>query len=661
MCGIAGFWRPSGLGAGADHVLAGMTDAIARRGPDADGAWLDAGRGVALGHRRLAIIDLSPHGAQPMASADGRYVIVYNGEIYNFPDLRARLDAGGQAPEWRGRSDTEVLLAAISAWGLDAALAALNGMFAFALWDRQTGMLTLARDRFGEKPLYYGWSGSGERRTLLFASDLAALHAHPDFAPAIDPAAVALLTRFGHIPDPRSIYHGVAKLLPGTRLTIGADGGESRQVFWDSLTEYTAAAGQGRFAGSAEDAVDETERLLGAAVVRQSVADVPLGTFLSGGIDSSLVTALLQKHSSRPVKSFSIGFTEAAYDESAHARAVARHLGTDHHELIVSPADAQAVIPQLPEIYSEPFADSSQIPTYLVARMARTQVTVALSGDAGDELFGGYNRYAHATGTWPKLERVPAPLRRIAAAALAAVPPAAWDATLGRLLAGRVVTLGDKLHKGAGVLASADGDALYAALLTLNADAANMVRHGCVGDGFEHRDLRCIVHLSLADRMMAMDAIHYLPGDILTKVDRAAMAVSLETRVPMLDVDLVRLAWSLPFTMKLRDGVTKWPLRQLLYRHVPRALIDRPKQGFGVPIHEWLRGPLKAWADDLLTDRAHPLDEYYDAAAIMALWRRHQSGQANLQHQLWPILMFQGWRMSQSNGMSKALRCEDVA
>lgn len=646
MCGIAGFWRPSGLDAAANHVLTAMTDAIARRGPDADGAWLDRDRGVALGHRRLAIIDLSPHGAQPMTSANERYVVVYNGEIYNFRDLRARLDACGQAPAWRGRSDTEVLLAAITAWGLDAALAALNGMFAFALWDRQTGTLTLARDRFGEKPLYYGWSGNGEQRTLLFASDVAALRAHPDFAPAIDPAAVALLTRFGHIPDSRSIYYGVAKLLPGTRITIGADGGENSHIFWDSLKEYSAAAGQGRFGGSAEDAVDETERLLGAAVVRQSVADVPLGTFLSGGIDSSVVTALLQKHSNRPVKSFSIGFTEAAYDESAHARAVAHHLGTDHHELIVSPADAQAVIPQLPEIYSEPFADSSQIPTYLVARMARAQVTVALSGDAGDELFGGYNRYVHATGTWPKLARVPTPLRRLAGAALTGVSPAIWDATLGRLLAGRVVTLGDKLHKGAGVLASADGDALYTALLTLNADAAAIVRHGRVGDGFEHRDLSGIAHLPLADRMMAMDAIHYLPGDILTKVDRAAMAVSLETRVPMLDVDLVQLAWSLPIAMKLRDGASKWPLRQLLYRHVPRELVDRPKQGFGVPIHEWLRGPLKAWADDLLNDGTHALGEFFDADAIMAQWQRHQSGQANLQHQLWPILMFQGWRMA---------------
>jgi asparagine synthase (glutamine-hydrolysing) len=643
MCGIAGFWRPSGLGSDASATLQAMTAAIERRGPDAKGAWIDAERGIALGHRRLAIIDLSPGGAQPMDSADGRYTIVYNGEIYNFRDLCDELEAAGHAPAWRGHSDTEILLACLSAWGLDRTLAALNGMFAFALWDRQNCELSLARDRMGEKPLYYGWTGQGDRRVLLFASDLAALHAHPDFRPAVDPEAVSLLTRYGHIPDPRTIYCDVRKLLPGTSLSIDRSGGETARAYWDSLAEYSAAS-QNPFGGDANAAVDELERLLGAAVARQSVADVPLGTFLSGGIDSSAVTALLQANTSRPVKSFSIGFSDSDYDESRHARAVAAHLGTDHQELIVSPKDAQAVIPMLPDIYSEPFADSSQIPTFLVARMAREQVTVALSGDAGDELFAGYNRHVQARNMWPRLERIPRPLRRIAGGMMTAVAPSVWDATLGRLMAKHMVGVGEKLHKAAGAIAASDGDALYSALISTNRDPGKLLRQNGHADGFEGRELDLIARLPLADRMMAKDAIHYLPGDILTKVDRAAMAVSLETRVPMLDVDVIRFAWSLPIEMKLNNGVSKWPLRQLLYRHVPRHLIERPKQGFGVPIHDWLRGPLRDWAEALLSDPANPLDEYFDSAAVNALWQRHLSGAGNHQHQLWPIFMFQAWR-----------------
>lgn len=647
MCGIAGFWRPSGLDEGSAARLEAMTRAIARRGPDAAGAWIDRDRGVALGHRRLAVIDLSESGAQPMASADGRYTIVYNGEIYNFQDLRVRLEEEGAAPRWRGHGDTEVLLAAISAWGIDLALAAVNGMFAFALWDRQTGQLTLARDRMGEKPLYYGWAGQGAQRTLLFASDLAALHACPACERTIDDRAVALLFRFGHIPDPWSIYAGISKLRPGTCVTLAADGSENARAYWDSLTEYAHAAGEGRFTGTAEDAVDRLEEILGRAIMRQAEADVPLGTFLSGGIDSSTVTALLQKHSAQPVKSFSIGFTENTYDESPHARAVARHLGTEHHELIVSPEHVQNSIPLLPGIYSEPFADSSQLPTFLVAQMARGEVTVALSGDAGDELFAGYNRYVYANSTWPCLRLIPRPLRALAGRGMTAVSPGGWDALLARPLAGRMVGVGEKLHKAADVLASADGDALYKALLDVNRSSNAYLRHPSACDGFEGRALDRIAHLPLPDRMMAMDAIHYLPGDILTKVDRAAMAVSLETRVPMLDVEVMRFAWSLPVSLKLREGLSKWPLRQVLYRHVPRALLERPKQGFGVPIHAWLRGPLRPWAEAQLFGNSQPLDDYFDPAAVTGLWQRHLSGAENCQHQLWPILMFQAWRQAQ--------------
>ena len=644
MCGIAGLWKPAGLDETASIQLRAMTDAITRRGPDSEGQWLDHARGIALGHRRLAIIDLSPAGHQPMESADGRYMIAYNGEIYNFEDLRQGLEAEGYSGNWRGHSDTEVFLAAVSSWGMDRALAAVNGMFALALWDRQEGTLTLARDRMGEKPLYYGWVGNGAERSLLFASDLACFKAHSQFSPVIDSEAVALLSRYLHIPEPRSIYANVAKLMPGTAQVYSADGTYRTIQFWDALAEYAKARGPGRFGGTAEEAVDALEQVLGAAVARQSVADVPLGTFLSGGVDSSAVTALLQARASQPVRSFSIGFDDPAYDESIHAQAVARHLGTDHHELIVSPQDAMAVIPQLPSIYSEPFADSSQIPTFLVARMARAHVTVSLSGDAGDELFAGYNRHVHGHSSWPRLARIPAIFRQALGKAITAVSPATLDATLGRLLAGRMVTVGDKLHKSAGALSARDGDALYAALISINQNPDRFLRQPGTSDGFEGRNLAAIAGLPLVDRMMAKDAVHYLPGDILTKVDRAAMAVSLETRVPMLDVDVMRFAWSLPAEIKLREGISKWPLRQLLYRHVPKALIERPKQGFGVPIDHWLRGPLRDWAETLLFDTAHPLEDYFDRKAVTTLWQRHLSGAGNMQHQLWPILMFQGWR-----------------
>ncbi len=644
MCGIAGYWRPSGLDEGAAEQLIAMTDVIARRGPDAEGHWLDAEHGVAMGHRRLAIIDLSPTGQQPMESADGRYVIVFNGEVYNFQDLRARLDTTGTRHTWRGHSDTEVLLAALSVWGLERMLKAINGMFAFALWDRKLGHLTLARDRMGEKPLYYCWAGSGDDRSLLFGSELSALRTHRLFQGDINPEAVALLMRYLHIPEPHSIYRNVAKLMPGTAITFAADGAATTHVYWDTLSEYAKAATTGRFTGDGTAAIDALEAALGAAVARQSIADVPLGTFLSGGVDSSAITALMQAGSSRPVKSFSIGFTEAAYDESPHARAVAEHLGTDHHELIVSPEAAQAVIPNLPSIYSEPFADSSQIPTFLVAQMAREKVTVALSGDAGDELFAGYNRHVHGHLSWPKLSRLPGPLRQLAAQVMTGVSPATWDATLGRFLASKVTTLGDKLHKSAGVLSARDGNALYAALISINQQPDQLLRQAGTSDGFEGRNLAVVAGLPLVDRMMAKDAVHYLPGDILTKVDRAAMAVSLETRVPMLDVDVMRLAWSLPAELKLQNGVNKWPLRQLLYRHVPKALIERPKQGFGVPIDRWLRGPLRDWAESLLSDTCYPLDEYFHRENVIAMWNQHLSGRKNFQHQIWPILMFQGWR-----------------
>lgn len=642
MCGIAGFWRPSGLGVTDPKILEAMTNSIVRRGPDAGGSWLDQNRGIALGHRRLSIIDLTESGAQPMFSADGRFVITYNGEIYNFEDIRQQLLAEGRHFNWRGHSDTEVILAAITSWGLGRTLKALNGMFAFALWDRKHERLTIARDRMGEKPLYYGWVGSGPRRTFLFASDLAAFRPYPDFEPEIAPESLGLLLRFGHIPDPHCIYRNIQKLRPGTLLSFDANGNENAEIYWDTLKEYVSAQAD-PFSGSQADAVNELERLLMQAVKRQSVADVPLGTFLSGGIDSSAITALLQASSNSPVKSFSIGFTVDEYDESPHAKAVANHLGTDHHELIVSPTEAQAVIPSLPSFYSEPFADSSQVPTYLVSRMARDVVTVALSGDAGDEMFAGYNRHVHAHKSWPILSKLPAPLRSASKHVIEAISPTGWD-KIGHLLAqGKVSGLGEKLHKAANILAAPNGEALYDGLLSLNSDPnALSVSQICL-NGFEGHDLSQLSSLSLTDQMMAKDCIHYLPGDILTKVDRAAMAVSLETRVPMLDVDVMRFAWSLPVEIKLSGGVTKWPLREVLYRHVPKKLIERPKQGFGIPIHIWLRGPLREWADSLLNLADNAM--YFNMAEVDKMWSAHLSGYRNYQHKIWPILMFNSWRL----------------
>lgn len=644
MCGIAGFWRPGGVDASAVSAITLMTDSIRHRGPDDSGSWIDAEAGLVFGQRRLAIIDLSAEGHQPMHSRDGRYVIVFNGEIYNFADLRARLDAEGATDGWRGHSDTEVLLAAIQHWGLPSALKAANGMFAFALWDRATRKLILARDRMGEKPLYFGWQGAGADRAFLFGSDLASLRAHPSFEGRINHDSVAMMTRYLYVPEPYSIYEGITKLTPGTWLSIGADGTSHVSVYWDTLSEYEAANDAGRFQGSAEEAVDAVEAALSRAVARQSIADVPLGAFLSGGVDSSTVVALMQAQSVRRVKTFSIGFTVDSYNEAPFARAVAEHLGTEHEELIVGPDEAMAVIPDLAGIYSEPFADSSQIPTILVSRMARQQVTVALSGDAGDELFAGYNRHLHGYATWPRLSATPRLLRSVASVSIHAVPPSVIDRLAGLLTNGRLKNAGEKLHKAAGVVDATSVDELYDRLVSLNGPGSGLMKSGGSAGQGKITAFEALCNLHPVDQMMALDATQYLPGDILTKVDRAAMSASLETRVPMLDVDVMRLAWSLPVEFKIRDGQTKWPLRQVLYRHVPKELIDRPKAGFGIPIGDWLRGPLRDWAEALLDDRANPLSDYFEPRTVWGMWHDHLSGKRNSQHRLWPVLMFQAWR-----------------
>ncbi len=573
-----------------------------------------------------------------------RFVLVFNGEIYNFKELRETLTAAGTG--FNGHSDTEVLLEGFVHWGVEQTLARANGMFAIALWDRRERVLHLARDRFGEKPLYYGWHDG----TLLFASELKAFRAWPDFQPAIARDALTLYLRHNYIPEPHCIFEGYYKLLPGTRLSVRP--GESRNVapvsYW-TLAEAIARGDRNQYTGTPAEAVTALDRALSRAVGLRMVADVPLGAFLSGGIDSSTVVALMQAQSARPVRTFSIGFTIEAYDEAPHARAVAAHLGTDHTELYVSPEETQAVIPDLAVMYDEPFADSSQIPTFLVSRLARQHVTVAMSGDAGDELFAGYTRYTLAIALWARVQRLPLALRTSASWVLRAIAPTRWDrlfSTLAPLLPARArqPMAGDKLHKLANLLAISDPIAMYWRLISLWSEPARVVIGAPEPASIMALAANAPADLSQVERMMYLDTLHYLPGDILAKVDRASMAVSLEARVPLLDHEVVELAWSLPESFKLRDGVGKWPLREVLARYVPRALFERPKMGFGIPIDAWLRGPLRAWAEDLLAESRLREAGYFEPAAVRGAWQAHLAGGENLQYHLWGILMFEAWR-----------------
>ena len=650
MCGFVGFMGGvSSYGhVGDEAMLKRMADTITYRGPNDAGYWCDGDHRVGLGHRRLSIVDLSPAGHQPMQSSSGRYMIAFNGEIYNHPLLRQALEATGKAPSWRGHSDTETLLAGVDAWGIQGTVERAIGMFAFAVWDRQTSTLTLGRDRLGEKPLYYGWQGRGNDAVFLFGSELKALRAHPAFESNINRGALSLQLRHNYIPAPYSIYDGIAKLLPGSLLTVSQQQREPKVWAYWSGAQVAKSGVANAFVGSAEQAVDALEVLLKDAVRQQMMADVPLGAFLSGGVDSSTIVALMQAQSSRPVKTFTIGFNEEGYNEAVHAKAVARHLGTDHTELYVTAEQARAVIPCLPTLYDEPFSDSSQIPTFLVSQLSRQHVTVSLSGDAGDELFCGYNRYQMTAKIWRKLAAVPLPLRKLAARGLTSVSPHSWSRLVGALAgfvprSARFANVGDKLHKGAGVLSSQSADALYLGLVSHWHDPAAVVIGGHEPPTFLTGNVPALEGLDDVQRMMALDMLTYLPDDILTKVDRAAMGVSLETRVPFLDHRVVEFAWSLQQSMKLRDGQTKWALRQVLYRHVPQALIERPKMGFGVPIDIWLRGPLREWAEDLLSETRLQREGFFNPAPIRQKWVEHLSGQRNWQYHLWDVLMFQAW------------------
>lgn len=660
MCGIAGILdvKMRTSAEVLEETVGQMADALEHRGPDDRGTWVHAEAGIALGHRRLAIVDLSSHGHQPMVSMHGRYGIVFNGELYNYRVLQRELQ--GLGCHFRGHSDTEVMLAAIETWGIESAIDKTIGMFAFGVWDRQENILWLGRDRLGEKPLYYGYIDD----VFLFGSELKALTVHPACHRRINRDALTLLLRHNYIPSPYSIYDEIFKLPPGCLMKVkrwDLERGASFAPFPDSggpndiaPMEYWCAKTvneegcRAPLLSSEKGAVDQLDDLLRSSVRQQMIADVPLGALLSGGIDSSTVVALMQEQSTRPVRTFTIGFDEKGYNEAGHAKEVAYHLGTEHTELYVTPSEALEVIPKLPRLYDEPFADSSQIPTFLVSQLARNDVTVSLSGDGGDELFGGYTRYLLGQSIWNKLGWMPPGVRNLAARTLTSLSPKAWESVFK--IIGPVLPLkikqsqpGDKLHKLAGILTVSKPESLYQGLVSHWKNPESVVINSkepqtALSDRARWADLP-----SFVQRMMHIDIISYLPDDILVKVDRASMSVSLEVRVPLLDHRVVEFAARVPLAMKIRNGQGKWLLRQVLYRYVPERLVNRPKMGFGVPIDAWLRGPLRDWAEDLLDERRLQQEGFFFSRPIRQKWEEHLSGARNWQYYLWDILMFQAW------------------
>jgi len=638
MCGIAGFIdrKANRDLLGAERLVRGMTDRIAHRGPDAEGAFVEAESGVALGHRRLSIIDISAAGAQPMTSADGRWVISYNGEIYNFEELRKNIEQSRGPRSWRGHSDTEVLLETISAFGLAKALGCANGMFALALWDRRERILYLARDRLGEKPLYYGWQGS----TFLFGSELKALAAHPDFSRRINPASVSMYVAYGYVPHPFSVYKDIWQLKPGHCLKLSADlpAGAPPEItaYWSLPAPEPRPIGE-------EEAVGHLDALLGDSVRLRMRADVPMGAFLSGGIDSSAIVGLMQASSHSRVRSFSIGFHEDAYNEAQHAKDVACHIGTDHTELYVTPDDARDIIPRLPELYDEPFGDSSHLPTYLLCKLTRRHVKVSLSGDGGDEIFGGYERYFEFERRWGSRLGALESLRPFLAAGINGVPLFVWR-SFAQLAPGRFRNKlqPHRVRRIAAAVGSRSKHDFYRFMMvhwSANSLRRPVAAHETIF--FDRTDVEACGDDFLG--MMFVDAGSYLPDDILVKVDRAAMAVSLESRVPILDHRIVEFAATLPLDLKRKGGTGKWLLRRVLDRYVPQRLINRPKQGFGVPIKEWLRGPLKSWGEDLVNDRSTIIGEMIDLAGVREVWREHQREDVDHCYRLWVILMLVAW------------------
>ena len=629
MCGISGLLSFNSWEETYPFILRDMLLSISHRGPNASGIWLDESYGIGLGHVRLSILELTEAGAQPMHSACDRFVLSFNGEIYNHLKLRDQLEHEGHIIQWRGHSDTETLLACFSAWGIEKTLQATVGMFAIALWDKQKKQLTLARDRLGEKPLYWGWCN----QSLLFGSELKALKAHPDFVSEIDRDALALLLQYNYIPAPYSIYKNIEKLPAGSYVQIQAN--DTRHTieikkYWDLKAVMQKGLDQ-PFQGNALEAANLLEQKIVHSISEQMLADVPLGAFLSGGVDSSTVVALMQSQSTKPIKTFAIGFNERGYNEAEFAKEVARHLGTEHTELYVSAEDALSVIAKLPKIYCEPFADSSQIPTFLVMQMAKQHVTVALSGDAGDELFGGYNAYQMAAKVWKSVSRLPYPLREIATQILGKIPTP------------------QKIQKLIYVLPAQNREEFYQLLVTHWKIPTNVVKGAQTVSTVFNTPNQWVKTDDFEQWMMAIDTSQYMVDDILVKVDRAAMANSLETRVPMLDHRVVEFAWQLPLDFKIKNGVGKSVLREVLYRHVPRELIERPKKGFSIPLAQWLRGPLREWAENLLSEQRLLVEDYFYVEPIRKIWQEHLSGKQDHATRLWSILMFQAWLDEQNS------------
>ncbi|MDC0590415.1 asparagine synthase (glutamine-hydrolyzing) [Gammaproteobacteria bacterium] len=638
MCGVAGSW--SSFDYDNEVIATNMADQIVSRGPDDVGVWTAINDGLAMAHRRLAIIDLSPAGHQPMVSSCERYVLAYNGEIYNHLDIRELLLTEADFSEWKGHSDTETLLVAISHWGLEVTLKKLNGMFAFALWDNHSKNLYLVRDRIGEKPMYYG----STERTFLFGSQLKSLSVHPSWQGEIDRYALSLYMKYGYVPTPYSIYEGIKKLPPAHFVVVSNNGNSVSEpkCYWtvDSSSECL----QSHDYDSVQAVTDNLESLLLDSVRRRMEADVPLGAFLSGGIDSTMIVALMQSIAKEPVKTFSIGFEEEGYDEARHAKTVAKYLGTDHSELYVSPEDTMSVLPKISAIYDEPFADHSQIPTFIVSELAKTQVTVSLSGDGGDELFFGYSRYFQVHSWWRKLRFVPRPIRWLMSLTIISIPSVLLNGLL-TLLPSKYTAkhLTDRIPKFARLINAPDWLTFYDLVITQGNYPKPLVLNASNGSNFLNRYKQKIEGLSGPEKMMYLDTMLYLPDDILAKVDRASMSVSLEARVPFLDHRLVEFAWRVPFKYKFRDGQGKWILRQVLYRYVPKSLVDRPKKGFGVPIEYWLKGPLSDWAENLLDKEELNQQGFFDSALVQKMWDEHKEGKRRWHVQLWRLLIFQMW------------------
>ncbi|MCA3025100.1 MAG: asparagine synthase (glutamine-hydrolyzing) [Rhodocyclaceae bacterium] len=652
MCGVAGFLLAGSGAPEAQLTVRRMASRLERRGPDAFGDWHDVGSGIALSHRRLAILDTSPTGAQPMHSHCDRYVTTFNGEIYNFRELRQELSLLHPSIVWRGASDTEVILAGISYWGVETTLTKLDGMFAIAVWDKAEKSLHLARDRMGEKPLYYGYVGN----QFAFASELKALKVLDGWINEIDRVALIAFFRYSYIPSPLSIFKGIAKLMPGHYLKISQADVHVRRtpdsrVYW-KLDDAIAIGRVHPFVGSEKEATDALEKLLLTTVGKQMVSDVPIGAFLSGGVDSSTIVSMMQAQSASPIQTFTIGFNESDFNEAEHAKAVAQHLNTEHHELYVTPKQTIDVVPFLPTLFDEPFADSSQIPTYLVAHLARSKVTVSLSGDGGDELFCGYNRYTWMYKIWGAMSPFPSPVRCLAGRVASAIPPTVVAKTYGWIKpllpqALQFTNPADKWAKTADLIGVQDSAALYKRVVSSWQAPESLVLGGKEPLSIFELSEPQSHQLNLGEQMMRFDALTYLPDDILVKVDRASMGVSLESRVPLLDRQVVEFAWHLPMSMKLKGGVSKWILREVLYRHVPRELIERPKMGFGVPIDSWLRGELRPWAEALIDERLMAQQGYLNVAMVQKAWHEHLSGRRNWQYQLWAVLMFQAWLAEQ--------------